>query len=842
MALPLALVACKPDAPVDEVKNPTVDITAGEATENSLKFTVSSTEATDVAWMYVEATEETPAAAAILKAGNVIEANKEVECLANALEEDTEYTIVAVAKNAAGAVTKEIQMSTKKLDPQTSSIKLKSGEASFKAEGGKGTIEYEIINAVPNGKFSHACKDTWVKDIKTGETSATFTVEANEGEAREAIITIFYEDAKAEFKVKQAAKAADDGKDDGKDDGEDDGKDDGNDDVVADVEFTAKELYLEYLDMVDDSVAYNYYVVLSDVPTKDGNPDVSVDGTYYILDLYSTDSADPNSGVLPNGTYKLTGNYQAGTFNNENSFCVSFKEGMPTWLLYTDGTVVVSDGKIEATITTLNEDTDTTEIHHVVYEGDLTWGNFDDGGNEGPVVPEEFKATHTATKWFSGGNDNLYGFKYAVAGEDFSLNVFFPTKFASANALAAGEYIWTITTKYGYNDFENEFTTKTLLVNGEDVAVDAGKALVEVEGDVYHIELTLLGRNNSVYMIQFDGKFNDAGSDDGGDSEPAEAVVFTKMEFLEYLSSYGIYKYRLLNDNNDDMLLFVNDYQADETLLDTGDTYQWISNREQTGNNGRFSTDYVKVSGTPFEPISGSMIVLTDTETRHMSISITLVNVEGEQVFTFNGKIGGEKLAAPVVTVEYTSGTTANVSWTAVEGAENYTLKINGGNENTTTGTTATLNDLAYGTTYTVSVVANPADSDVKASDAGTATFTTEADPNAGGDDNTGDDNTGGVSYENWNYSAHYDTSSAVVTLTGKDDSRVVTLKTNTLGFFTFYADTTQSNHFTNVTVDGVATTNVTTDSYINIQQTKVTISLVINGVTYTGDSNGFTF
>ena len=163
MALPLALVACKPDTPVDEVKNPTVEVTAGEATENSLTFTVSSTEATNVAWMCVEATEEVPAAAVILQVGNAVEANKEVKCLANALEEDTEYTIVAVAKNSAGAVTKEINMSTNKLDPQTSSIKLKSGEASFKAEGGNGTIEYEIINAVPNGKFSHACKDTWLR-------------------------------------------------------------------------------------------------------------------------------------------------------------------------------------------------------------------------------------------------------------------------------------------------------------------------------------------------------------------------------------------------------------------------------------------------------------------------------------------------------------------------------------------------------------------------------------------------------------------------------------------------------------------------------------------------------
>ena len=88
-------------------------------------------------------------------------------------------------------------------------------------------------------------------------------------------------------------------------------------------------------------------------------------------------------------------------------------------------------------------------------------------------------------------------------------------------------------------------------------------------------------------------------------------------------------------------------------------------------------------------------------------------------------------LATPVVTATV-EGNTVTVSWTAVEGAADYTVTFNGANQ-TVSATTVTFSDLAYATEYTVSVVANPADATVNTvSEAGTATVTTEADPNAG--------------------------------------------------------------------------------------------------------------
>ena len=93
-------------------------------------------------------------------------------------------------------------------------------------------------------------------------------------------------------------------------------------------------------------------------------------------------------------------------------------------------------------------------------------------------------------------------------------------------------------------------------------------------------------------------------------------------------------------------------------------------------------------------------------------------------------------LATPAVTATAT-GNTVTARWNAVAGAKDYTVTCDGKSQ-TVTATSATFAELEYETEYTVSVVANPADETVNtASEAGTATATTEADPNAGAEPQT---------------------------------------------------------------------------------------------------------
>ena len=101
----------------------------------------------------------------------------------------------------------------------------------------------------------------------------------------------------------------------------------------------------------------------------------------------------------------------------------------------------------------------------------------------------------------------------------------------------------------------------------------------------------------------------------------------------------------------------------------------------------------------------------------------------------------GASTTTPLDTPEVTAtaeGNTITVSWKAITGAANYTVTC-GTASKTVTGTSAEFTGLAYSTKYDVTVVANPTDSAVNTvSEAGKASATTEADPNAGG---SGDSN-----------------------------------------------------------------------------------------------------
>lgn len=818
VALPLLFVACKQNDPVDEVKNPTIELTAGEATDSSLSFTITTTEAESVAWLAIEASEATPTASEVLANGTKVEANKSVECSATNLEQNTEYTIVAAVKNSKAVDKKEIKMTTESSDPASTQFKRKSAaEAEFTAEGGKGEIEYEIVNPIEGTEVEAEADVEWIA-VTVGE-KISFVVEGNTTtEAREGKITATYGELSFDVKVKQAGKPNDQP-------------------VDEEVNFTASVYEVQYYG-TEYSAAYNYMVYLSDTGLNE-NGHYKQNGEYYMLDIYAADSAENNSYTLPNGKYTASETPNAGTFGiGDYGAHIKIVDGVPTYSLYKQGTVTVSDGKIEAKI--MMED---GTVHNVLYEGNLRFDGKDPDDPEQPVDPADVELT--ADKWLWGGASN-YGNKYQVVGEGFSLDVHFPAKYATEEALATGDYIWTNTSWWGYNDFENEFTTRSFLIDGAYASiVKEGTATVSVEGDVYTIELKLKAETAN-YLIKYSGKLSDT-TQGGGDE--GDEVVFTKIESLGYNSAYYFYEYKLTNEAGDAMQLCVNDYQAKENFIYTDDAFEWIS-ISYCGNLGFFSTRNIVVGGTSYNATSGSMAVATDEATLHMDITVNLLlNAGGAKTFKFSGKVGDNggdtpaeptKLDTPSV-AGLVSGNAATISWQAIAGAKDYSVSLNGTFLQTVDTAYIVLTDLEYSTTYSVSVVANPADTAVNtASDAGTASFTTEADPNAGGDE-PGDDEPA-TDFIDWHFSAHYNTDNYVVTLTGKDNSRVITVKTNSLAFAKFYADTTRSSYFTDATVDGVATSDVTAESYVHVQQTQVSINLVINGITYTGNSDGFTY
>ena len=819
LALPLLFVACEENQPVDEVKNPTIELTAGQATEFTLSFTIATTETTDVAWLAVEASEATPTASEVLANGTKVEANKSVECKATELEDGTEYTIIAAVKNSKAVEKKEIKMTTIAATEQTTQFKRKSeAEVELTADGGKGEIEYEIINPVEGTEVEATADVVWIT-VTAGEKIA-YVVEGNTTEEpREGKITATYGDLSFEVKVKQAGKEP-------------------VDNPTEEVSFTATVYEVHYYG-TQYSAAYNYQVYLSDNGLNE-NGHYKQNGTYYMLDIYAADSAENNNYTLPNGKYTASDTSNAGTFGlGDYGACIKIVDGVPTYLLYTQGTVTVTDGKIEAKV--MVED---GTIHNVVFEGNLRFDGNEEPDN--PDQPSDSDVVLEATSWTWGGSSS-YGNKYSVAGNGFSLDVHFPARYATEESLATGDYIWTNTSWWGYNDFENEFTTRSFLIDGAYASiVKEGTASVAVEGDVYTIELKLKAETAN-YLVKYSGKLSDTSQ---GGGEQGDEVVFTKIESLGYNSSYYFYEYKLTNEAGDAMQLCVNDNQAKESFIYTDDAFEWIS-ISYCGNLGFFSTRNIVVGGTSYNATSGSMAVVTDEATHHMDITVNLLlNAGGAKTFKFSGKVGDNggstpaeptKLETPSVS-GLVAGNAATVSWQAVAGAKDYSVSLNGTYISTVETPYIVLSDLEYSTTYSVSVVANPADAAVNsASDAGTASFTTEADPNGGEPGEGGGDNTGGESFENWAFTATISGDLNYVTFNGDDGTVIEMSVPYSLSFATFTYNASNVNYsFTDVKVNGTLTTNVTTESSIKLYQQSgflFDIDLTINGVHYTGTS-----
>ena len=661
--LPLAFVACEEPAPVDNVKDATVSIAVGEVGADYVSFTVTTKYAEQSAWLVVEAAEATPTASEVLANGTQFE-DLSASFKAKDLKAETEYKVVAAVKNSKGVAIAEATATTLKEGeaPEKQEVVFTAEYISidyYAAEDASSANNYYVIltdkalngesyangsnnylidlysataateeaGVLPNGVYT--LSDTYdAGTFSKGEYGCLVSF-SEDGKTREdhyyvdGTVTISNGKIEAEFEMADGSihKVTFVGDLSWGDNGnEDDGKEDDPTPTPGEnVNFVASNFHYEYWG-TDYSSAYNYYVVLSDVP-MDGNSygDNSIN---YVFDLYSNSGASQAKGVIPNGTYSLSSTYGAGTFSEDYGFRIRIiGDSEAEYLLYADGFVTVADGKIEAQL-----EMEDGSIHTVVYEGDLSWGG---SGND---TPREFEATHIADKWLWAGSSN-YGNKYSVSGEGFSVDVHFPAQFAQQESITENTYTWVSTTIFGYVDFENYFTTRSFTVNGSTVAVDGGDVLVSKSGDEFHIELTLEGRDGNTYMIQYDGKLNDTGSSDVTEGD----IVLTSMQYKEYNGSYGFFTYTLTGESVT-MELLVNDSSAQQYDIASG-TYMHAPMKSLVGNPGYFYVSSLKIDGVSYSPqVNASMEVVSDGST--VSLTMVLPCNTGETInCKFNGSI-----------------------------------------------------------------------------------------------------------------------------------------------------------------------------------------------------------
>lgn len=167
-----------------------------------------------------------------------------------------------------------------------------------------------------------------------------------------------------------------------------------------------------------------------------------------------------------------------------------------------------------------------------------------------------------------------------------------------------------------------------------------------------------------------------------------------------------------------DRLLYLDGYTVDSTILAAG-TYNVVAN--WTNN------DAYQIVGSWCNPNLSSGTVVVEHLDKGYSVTINVTDTNGNtHDYTYSGNISassGEffnpgdpiRLADPEEVTATANGMTINVEWTAVDGAENYTVEIYTGSWDKNIVETATVDALEYTSTvalepmtnYNVSVKAN---------------------------------------------------------------------------------------------------------------------------------------
>ena len=201
-------------------------------------------------------------------------------------------------------------------------LKLTSNEEiSFPATGGSGTIYYSLTGAAASGSVM-AVADTWITDLNYGVSGrVTFNVTPNESTSpRVGKVTVSYTTQSFQVTINQAGKeegpdqpgegGGDEPDQPGEGGGDEpdqpgDGGEGGDDEpFTPDVTWKAAQIHGSYMGDADGYYKSNSYsLYLSDNGIQPGNMPEKPNSTYMHVSFYSDTEFDPDTKLIPYGTY-----------------------------------------------------------------------------------------------------------------------------------------------------------------------------------------------------------------------------------------------------------------------------------------------------------------------------------------------------------------------------------------------------------------------------------------------------------------------------------------------------------------------------------------------------------
>lgn len=516
-ALGLSLVGCNPEptpTPNDELQ-PTIALEKGSENVNYVTFTLTTTNATEARYMVLEDGTEAPTLDAILTEGVAVElAEGKAEVKAEGLEADTEYMVVAAAKNVtkvAGSNTLYLKTTAQAevtLDVELVQVAHNAINFRFTAENAE-RVAYLVQNA---SKEIPEASEVLRKGDEVDPTSKEAVEVTDLDPVKEYVLLVAAEGAGKSVMVQEAFTTKDD---------------------------PSNVIEHNYTRVKGSKYSSNYYLMFSYEDASEAD-NFAYNETTLCLDFYG----DPEKDYLPAGTYEVKESTEWPCLNSMRYSTYGYDNG-----------VLLKSGAVEVSI-----DPDTKAYTFVIdlqlKDGRSLKANYTGDVDNMPVVDKVFITTdYTSAKATTADN----GLTWALTLADDAGNA------AHLDIVNAFQSPYIVNNTYTISTSAEEFsakpmaaeagqfdnTTSTFVVageNGGEFKFATGTLTVDIDWEAKEYLISFYGTLENGYIIESEYK----GAVEGCSLEQSEEIIDVVMN-RAYASSYesGANWYITLSQENE---------------------------------------------------------------------------------------------------------------------------------------------------------------------------------------------------------------------------------------------------------------------------------------------------
>lgn len=501
-ALGLSLVGCNPEptpTPNDELQ-PTIALEKGSENVNYVTFTLTTTNATEARYMVLEDGTEAPTLDAILTEGVAVElAEGKAEVKAEGLEADTEYMVVAAAKNVtkvAGSNTLYLKTTAQAevtLDVELVQVAHNAINFRFTAENAE-RVAYLVQNA---SKEIPEASEVLRKGDEVDPASKEAVEVADLDPVKDYVLLVAAEGAGKSVMVQEAFTTKDD---------------------------PSNVIEHNYTRVKGSKYSSNYYLMFSYEDASEAD-NFAYNETTLCLDFYG----DPEKDYLPAGTYEVKESTEWPCLNSMRYSTYGYDNG-----------VLLKSGAVEVSI-----DPDTKAYTFVIdlqlKDGRSLKANYTGDVDNMPVVDKVFVNTdYTSAKATTADN----GLTWALTLADDAGNA------AHLDIVNAFQSPYIVNNTYTISTSAEEFsakpmaaeagqfdnTTSTFVVageNGGEFKFATGTLTVDIDWEAKEYLISFYGTLENGYIIESEYK----GAVEGCSLEQSEEIIDVVMN-RAYASSY----------------------------------------------------------------------------------------------------------------------------------------------------------------------------------------------------------------------------------------------------------------------------------------------------------------